>query len=74
MEFPSYAAARKYCTTSLAFMSVDQMGEMTDLEVEYFEDVPPVDAEGIHTSPRVNPKAERRWSTTEQGNPPVEAS
>ena len=43
MEFPSYEAARKYSTTTVAFLGADEMSLMTDLRIEYFEDVPAAD-------------------------------
>ena len=55
MEFPSYELARRYSTTSVAFLRADEMALMTDLKIEYFEDAPSGDYDtGLFERPAVS--------------------
>jgi hypothetical protein len=45
MEFPSFAAAQEYCTTTVTFLPGRELAAMTILSTDFFEDAPlPEDA------------------------------
>ena len=53
MDFRSFKQGQDYCTTSSSFLSPDAIASMTNLGLEYFEDVRPADAAAATSSERL---------------------